>query len=251
MTIRLFASALFAGLAAGLIAVLLQGFLMERLILEAEEYESGAKVHFAGVPGATDDAAVSAEHDHTTHEHAEPEDSGIFHRFSLAFAADFIVFVAWGLVMVAGFAVAERLGRPVTIYAALLWGIGGFAAVHILPGIGLPPELPGIPAADLAARQFWWIATVVASIVGLGLIGYSGKNPFMVGFGVIILALPHLIGAPVLDSFAGVAPPELAGEYVARSYAVAFFAWITLGLTAGYFWNRGKGDARDPRTMPR
>ncbi len=236
MTLRLFTAALFAGLIAGLVAVVLQGLLMQRLILEAEEYEQGIRTHFAGVPQA---AAPQVDPD-LGEAPAEEADEGLVHRYSLAFAADFIIFVAWGLIMVAGFAMAERLGKPITIYAALLWGIAGFAAVHILPGIGLPPELPGIPAADLAARQLWWIATVVASVTGLVLIGYSAWNPFLIGFGVIILALPHLIGAPQLASFSGVAPPELAGEYVARSYAVAFIAWVTLGLAAGYFWTRGR-----------
>lgn len=240
MTAKLFASALFAGLVAGLIAVLLQGLLMEKLIIEAEEYEQGLKTHFAGI-AATGEAVgqsnLQVHEDGHNHEVAE-EGEDNFKRFTLAFAADFVVFVAWGLIMVAGFALAERFGRPVTLHAAFIWGIAGFAAVHILPGIGLAPELPGTPAAELVARQAWWVGTVIASIAGLALIGYSGAKPMLIAVGIAILAVPHLIGAPVLHDYAGVAPPELSGEYVARSYAVAFMAWAVLGLAAGYFWNR-------------
>ncbi len=248
MTIKLFTTALFAGLIAGLVAILLQFFFMEDLILEAEEYESGMKTHFAGVhPEAQAEAHDAASgHDQTladdghAHSHddaATGESESNFSRFLLAFATDFIVFVAWGLLMVAGFAIAENFGKPITPTAALLWGIAGFAALHVLPGIGLAPELPGIVAADLQSRQIWWIGTVIASVIGLAVIGYGG-SPVTLAIGIAILAIPHIIGAPRPDEMTGVAPPELAGEYVSRSYAVAFFAWVTLGAAAGYFWTR-------------
>ncbi len=248
MNARLFTSALFAGLVAGLIAALLQFLLMENLILEAEEYESGARTHFAGVPSAADQTiATTAAHDHATHEHEEPAGNGLLHRFSLAFGADFVVYVAWGLIMVAGFAIAEQLGKRVSRSDALLWGLAGFVAVNLAPGVGLPPELPGIPAADLNARQVWWILTVISSGAAMALFGY-GRNPIAVLLGAALLVAPHVIGAPRLDGYAGTAPPELAGEYVARSYAVAFAAWLSLGVAAGYFWNRST--VRDGQTQP-
>ena len=121
---------------------------------------------------------------------------------------------------------------------AILWGVAGFVAVHLAPGVGLPPELPGIPAADLGARQTWWVLTVVSSGAAMAIFGYV-RNPIVIGVGMALLVAPHIIGAPHLAQFAGTAPPELAGEYVARSFAVAFMAWLSLGLAAGYFWNRG------------
>ncbi len=236
MTARLFTSALFAGLAAGLIAVLLQYFLTEPLILEAEQYESGAKVHFAGVPAAQEAApAPSSE----MHMQEDPEDVSLFHRFGLAFAADFITFIAWGLIMVAGFGVAEHFGRHVSLNDALWWGVGGFVAVHLAPGVGLSPELPGILAAPLHARQIWWVMTVISAAGAMALIGY-GRNVLAIGAALILLVVPHIIGAPELDEFTGKVPPELAGTYVAHAYAVAFAAWMTLSFVAGYFWNRNK-----------
>jgi len=234
MSAKLFTSALFAGLAAGLIAVLLQYFLTESLILEAEQYESGAKVHFAGVPGAeTEKMALGQE----THTQEDGPDSGLFHRFSLAFAADFIVFVGWGLVMAAGFALAGHFGHPVSQRDALWWGVGAFVAVHLAPGIGLPPEVPGILAAPLHARQIWWLATVISAAAAMALFGYGRGLP-AIAVGIVLLVLPQAIGAPHLAEYTGKVPPELAGEYVTHSYAVGFAAWMTLAFVLGYLWNR-------------
>lgn len=236
MTQKLFSSGLFAGLAAGLVVALLQFLLTEPLILEAEEYESGAKVHFAGV--AEHGQATNDAHDHSAHEHGTGEaESSLWHRFSLAFGADFIAFVAWGLILVAGFAMAERFGKPVSQSMALMWGAAGFTAVHIATGVGMPPELPGTPTADLQARQIWWSLTVLFSAGGLAILAYAGGG-FRYVSAAALLVLPHLIGAPRLAEYGGVAPPELASEFVARSYAVALVGWATLGAVAGYFWNR-------------
>ncbi len=244
MTARLFASALFAGLVAGLIAVLLQWSLMEKLILEGEEYETGNKTHFAGVL-VINEAQEAANPAAATAPEATPADDGgedesLFTRFSLAFFADFTSFVGWALLMVGGFAIAEKYGQRITRKDAILWGVAGFAAVHIMTGIGLAPELPGQPAAELELRQLWWVTTAVTAIVAFALFGY-GRTPVYIAIGVALLLVPQLIGAPRLEGYSGMAPPELSGEYVARSYAVAFITWVSLGVVAGYFWNRLAG----------
>lgn len=257
MTSRLFTSALFAGLLAGLIAVLLQFSLMEPLILEGEEYESGAKTHFAGVPSADglsgteiashDHAAGTPEaHDHdavsgTESDHGSEPTENLARRYSLAFFADFVGWVGYGLVLVAGFSLADRFGNKITIKDGLLWGIAGFTSFQLAPGLGLSPELPGVPAADLQARQIWWVAAAAATILALALFAY-GQGLIYKGLGVVPLLLPHLIGAPHLDEFLGTAPPGLAAEFVTHSYAISMVAWATLGLSAGYFWNRSSLD---------
>jgi len=233
MTTRLFTSALFAGLIAGLIAVLLQFTLMQSLILEGEEYETGSKSHFAGVLVLNE--ALEASGEPATEVEEEPEN--LLKRYSFTFFVQFIVFVGWGLIMVAGFAVADRFGHKVTVKDGLLWGIAGFTAVHMAPGIGLAPELPGTPAADLELRQLWWVITVIATALALALFAY-GRSALFVAIGLVLLIAPHLIGAPRLDGYSGLAPPELSGEYVARSLAVSMAIWAALGLAAGYFWNR-------------
>ena len=236
MTARIFASALFAGLLAGLIAVLLQWALMEKLILEGEEYEAGAKSHFAGVLVLNEDGET-AEQAAESGVAAEEEEESLATRYALAFFAAFVTWVGWALLMVAGFALAEKYGQRITMKDAILWGVAGFGAIHVMTGIGLAPELPGTPAAELELRQLWWMTTAATAIIAFALMAY-GRKPIYIVIGLALLIAPHLIGAPHLDGYAGVAPPELSGEYVARSYAVAFIAWVALGLAAGYFWNR-------------
>ena len=239
MTMRIFVNALFAGIIAGVLVVLLQYLLTEPLILEAEEYESGAKVHFAGLaePGVMHDHGANA----AAAAPAAPEDraESLAARFSLAFAADFVVYVAWALILSALVSVALAQGYRISVKNGLLWGIAGFVAVHVAPGVGLAPELPGIPAADLHARQLWWIGTVLAAALAMGLFAF-GKNPFALAVAVALLVIPHVIGAPELAQPAGLAPPSLAAEYVARSYAVALAGWSVLGLAMGWLWSRGQ-----------
>ncbi len=236
MTTRLFTSALFAGLIAGLIAVLLQWSLVEHLTLEGEEYETGNKTHFGGVLKINE--AAGEVQITTPDETVEAEDGELTTRLSLTFFATIVTFIGWSLFMNAGFAVAERFGQIITMKDALLWGIAGFASVHLMTGIGLPPELPGTPAEDIELRQLWWITTAISSALAFALFAY-GRTPVFIAVGFALLLAPHLIGAPHLSEYAGLAPPELSGEYVARSLAVGMMSWVVLGLAAGYFWNRG------------
>ena len=248
MTTKLFTSALFAGLLAGLIAVLLQFFLMEPLVLEGEEYETGAKVHFGGViansdVAASDEAAPDAISDTAEthvegdgHTHEDGDESNVS-RFAFAFFAEFVIWAGFGLLMVAGFALAERFGHKISVQVGLLWGVAGFVSFQLMPGLGLSPELPGIPAADLTARQIWWVGCAIATVLAMVAFGY-GRKPVFIALGVGLLIAPHLIGAPHLDEFLGTAPPGLAAEFVTHSMVVSMAAWTTLGVLAGYFWQR-------------
>ncbi len=235
MTTRLFTSALFAGLIAGLIAVLLQFTLVDPLTIEGEEYETGNKSHFSGVL-KLNEALEPVEPDATVESDQDKLNKRLS-RLSKTFFATLVTFVGWSLFMTAGFATVELLGQSVSIKDALLWGIGGFASVHIMTGLGLPPEIPGTPNEALELRQLWWITTAIASALAFALFAY-GRTPIFILTGLVLLVAPHLIGAPRLDGYAGLAPPELAGEFVMRSLVVSMADWVVLGLAAGYFWNR-------------
>lgn len=233
MATRLFTSALFAGLIAGLIAALLQFTLVQGLILEGEEYETGDKSHFGGVL-VLNEALEAGGSDVVI---AEEEPQPMFKRYALTFFFNLVVFTGWSLILVAGFAMVEAFGQTVSMKDGLLWGIAGFTAVHMAPAIGLAPELPGTPAAELELRQMWWVTTVIATALALALFAY-GRSAVFIAIGLVLLVAPHVIGAPRLAEYAGLAPPELSGEYVARSLAVSMAIWAVLGLAAGYFWNR-------------
>jgi predicted cobalt transporter CbtA len=72
--------------------------------------------------------------------------------------------------------------------------------------------------------------------VGLGLLGYA-RAPVLLGLGVLLIATPHLIGAPRLDTYFGVAAPELAAHFVTRALGTAAVAWAILGAVAGAIWS--------------
>lgn len=234
---RMLTSALIAGFAAGLVAAVLHFAFAQELILLAEEYESGTLVHFQGVAA---DGAVATEPASGALA-AEPaagamaaEPSALSRNFwTVLFQG--LQFSGLGLLMVAGFALAERFGRPVAARDGILWGIAGFVTFQLAPEMGLAPELPGIPAADLAARQVWWLGTVIATAAALGLLAW-GRGIVAAAVAVVLLAAPHVIGAPALDSFGGIVAPEMSAEFAARSLGLAFTAWAVLGWLAARLW---------------
>lgn len=229
MTKNLFTSALFAGLAAGLVATLLQFWLVIPLLLEGELYETGLRAHFA------------VGHDTPVQSPAGPE--GLIkldlsrHLITVGFSV--ITYTAFALIVVAFMALAERNGHRITPRTGIIWGLAGFLAIQLAPAIGLPPELPGTIAAEVKLRQVWWLATVLISATGLGLIAFGNTLTLSI-IGIVALALPHIIGAPMLDTYFGIAPPELSSLFATRSLGVAAVSWVTLGFVAAYFWSKDR-----------
>jgi cobalt transporter subunit CbtA len=206
----LLASALFAGLIAGLFAAGLQLALIVPLIAEAELYETGALVHFGG-------AEVAAQGAEAAHAPA-PDGEGDLIRKLLTVLMTVLTTCGFGLVLVAGFALAERLRLTrIDLRTGLMFGLAAFTATQLLPSMGLSPELPGAAAGALGQRQIWWLFTVA---------------------GAVMIAAPHLFGAPHPHEFEGVVPPELAALFAARVLAVGALGWAALGALAGHFWSR-------------
>ena len=81
-----------------------------------------------------------------------------FERFAYSALANIMSGVAFALILVA---VSEFAGGIANWRQGVFWGFAGFAVFTLAPGLGLPPELPAMPAADLVARQIWWTMTVV------------------------------------------------------------------------------------------
>lgn len=223
MTRNLLTSALFAGVATGLIAALLQFAYVIPALLEGELYESGARVHFASEGAAQSERGSPGLGD----------DPG---RHAMTVGFNMVAYVGFALILLALMALAERRGTPVAPRAGLIWGLAGFFAVQLAPAFGLPPELPGIPAADLAARQAWWLGTVLASAAGIGLIAFTrGWLPLL---GIALIAAPQIIGAPHPADYTGTAPPELAARFVGLSLGAAAVSWAAMGCLAAWFWGR-------------
>lgn len=221
---QILTSAVFAGVAAGVLAAFLQLWLVVPLIMEAELYESGSRVHFA-VDGTTqsDRGAPSVW--------AEP----LRHLYTVGFSA--VTFTAYAFFLVAGFAFATRAGREVTVHSGMVWGLCGAIIVVIAPAVGMPPELPGAIGAEVGPRQVWYLACVASTLIGICAIAF-GNSGVLALIGAALIVAPHLIGAPHLDTYFGVAPAELASEFVARVMGVAAISWVLLGLFAAIFWTQ-------------
>lgn len=241
---KLLASAVIAGGAAGLLAAVLHFSFVQELILLGERYESGALVHFM-VDGAphdqTDQGIAATGHAHSSeagdHSHEPVTDTGTspLVRNGLTVVFSVLVYVAYALILVAGFGLAKALDKQITAREGALWGLAGFAAFQLFPAMGLAPELPGTIAADLGARQVWWWSTVAMSITGMGLMAYGGNAASIVA-GLVLLAVPHIIGAPSLGEYAGTAPPEIGAAFSARVLGVGLIVWAALGWIAGAVW---------------
>ncbi len=248
---KMLTSALVAGCAAWLLAAVLHFAFVQEMILLGETYETGAAVHFAGLalPDGADDPDTAHTHDEShshdatdagddhAHDHAAGEAATDFTRNLWTVVFFGLVYVAYAMILVAGFMLATVMGRTISGREGLLWGIAGFAAFQLAPAMGLAPELPGTLAADLGARQVWWWSTVAATGAGLGLIGY-GRGLVAVVIGAGLIAAPHVIGAPMPDGFSGVAPPEVAGAFSARVIGAALAVWAVMGWVAGQIWAR-------------
>ena len=148
--------------------------------------------------------------------------------------------IGFGLLLGAGFALS---GGAVGWRRGLLWGAAGFAIFALAPALGLPPELPGAEAAPLAARQGWWLATVLATGGGLALLVFD-RRLALKGLAIVLIVLPHLLGAPQPEQHGGLAPAELARAFVAASLFTSALLWLVLGAVSGLAFERlGKASA--------
>lgn len=230
MFTRILTSALFAGVAAGLIAALLQLAFVQPLLLHAELYESGALVHFGAATNVS----------------AHPELPGFDAvRDGLSIIFTMLIYSGYGMILVALMSLAEERGASITPRNGLLWGIAGFVAVHFAPSLSLAPELPGTAAADITARQIWWFAAVIAAAGAMWLIAF-GTNWVAWGAAVVLLLAPHVIGAPEPAMFTGPVPTELGAHFASRALGVGMAAWAFLGLFAAYFWAQEGNRASAP-----
>lgn len=212
-------SALFAGLAAGIIVAALTIFMLVPLLLEAELYETGMLIHFGDVTGAMLDIEI--------------EQDWVRNGMTALFAAT--IYIGFAFVMVAAMAFAQEKGVLITTRGGILWGLAGYAAFQLAPAAGIAPELPGMIAAEITARQIWLVGTIAATATGVAAVVF-GKNWLHWGLGLAVLAIPHIIGAPHPEVFGGTVPPELAAEFAGRSLAVGAVGWIVLGVLSAYFW---------------
>jgi len=236
---KVLASALLSGLLAGVLITVVQEFTTTPIILHAEEYESGTSTEgLAFLADLYDGGSFFLTQGHEDHGDGTwaPQDG--WERTFYTLVTNLIAGVAFALLLVAGFVL---YGKPVDARRGVMWGMAGFATFTIAPALGLPPEVPGAMAAEIGARQIWWLSTAVATGVGLWCLVLGGQM-WLGALGIVLIILPHIIGAPLPGEIGGAVPPELAGHFVAASLVTAFVFWAVLGWLAGRFYDRFAGD---------
>jgi len=225
---NLLLAAIAAGMLAGVVATAAQSVKVIPLILEAETYETAGEA--AAAPAHSHDAATPA-HSHDA-EAWGPEDG--IERLAYTLLANILAGVGFACVLGAAIMFSNR---QVSLRTGAVWGAAGFLVFSLAPALGLPPELPGTEAADLTARQGWWILTVVATAAGLALIAFP-RQVWFKALGAALVVLPQVIGAPHPETHGGLAPATLAAEFAVASLATAAVFWIVLGSTLGGFLER-------------
>ena len=218
---RMFFAGVLAGLAAGLAMAAIQQWKVAPLIVAAELYEA-QPVH---------DHATAAPHEHAPEAWA-PADGA--ERIAYTVLAD--VLAAMGFALVLG-ATSLLSGIELNVRNGLLWGLGGFISLQLAPALGLPPELPGMAAADLAPRQVWWWGTALATAAAfLAVAGFRSWTAIVAA--AVLILLPHLIGAPVAPDRPSTVPAHLASQFAAAALAAGAVFWLTLGPLLGYLNER-------------
>ncbi|MET0314111.1 MAG: CbtA family protein [Hansschlegelia sp.] len=216
------------GLGAGLVLTVLQHFGTQPLIVQAEVIEQANAAKAEAAPH--EHAAGAADHHHE--EGAwEPADGA--ERFGWTLVANIVTGVGFALLLVA---VSELKGGLASWREGLLWGLAGFLVFTLAPSVGLPPEAPGVEGAPLMDRQIWWVATAVATAVGLALIVY-GRSPLLAFAAIALIAAPHVIGAPQPSEPPAI-PHDLEHGFVVAVIVTGFLFWATLGTLAGALRNR-------------
>ncbi|MEE8123971.1 MAG: CbtA family protein, partial [Alphaproteobacteria bacterium] len=149
---RVLVTGLSAGLLAGLFSAAIQIAWITPIILEAEVYESAEARTGAPDPASRPGTSgvsfvlLAAERLEGNEGAWAPEDG--LERTLFTVLANALTGVGFGLILVAAVTLS---GRHVDPGRGVLWGLAGFAVFTLAPALGLPPELPGMAAADLGA----------------------------------------------------------------------------------------------------
>jgi len=206
--------ALLSGAVAGLMLFAVQHWTIVPLIDQAEGFEEAAR---HATPAST----------HMHQDEGWRPASG-FERIGLTALTTVLNGIGFGAILLAAMTLS---GTQFNAASGALWGLVGFVCFVLAPALGLPPKPPGAAVADLPVRQLWWVGTVLATGAGLWLALRRSWSARIAG--VLLLLLPHMIGAPATDEIS-TAPPELMQRFTATSVATNLLFWLVLGTMCGF-----------------
>jgi cobalt transporter subunit CbtA len=227
---RLVLAALIAGMAAGFLYSGVQYVRTTPLIIAAEVFESApAHEHIAGATTTAETPTHADEHEEAAWAPADGWQRTLSTTLSSVITgAGFAILLA---------SVSLLTGFPITQKNGLIWGLCGFLAVTIAPSAGLAPELPGMPVADLVPRQIWWVATIIATGAGIFLIA-TKREVVWLALAVVLIAAPHIVGAPQPLDHDSAIPAGLAASFVGNTIAASAVLWSLIGVFLGFALNK-------------
>jgi len=279
---RIIINALFIGFLSGLLFTVVQYVGVSPIIFAAEEYEVAEPVVEKTVVEESIEKQQATVQDHhggqavSDHHHAEPvvtdsivtdsivavpdvvaQEAGHHHdeeawgpedgleRTLYTLLANVLAGIGFAAILLAVMSQLQLQGlTKLSVVKGLAWGAAGFIAFFAAPGIGLPPEIPGIEAAPLDNRQSWWLLTVVASGIGIGTLAFA--KSYFKSVGLALLALPYLIGAPHPagpefmhpDANAVAILTDLHHQFIIASGVTNLIFWLALGSLCAWAVNR-------------
>lgn len=246
-------SACLVGLMVGVLLTVAQSLGVTPIIYAAEVYEVADTSVSETVSEAEGAGHGHASGDHHHESEAWAPEDGIERTF-YSFVSNVLAGIGFAAVLLALMSQLQVMGvTRVSPLKGLVWGLAGFAVFFAVPGIGLPPEIPGVEAAAVAHRQGWWLFAAVGSGVGLATLAFAPK--WFKLLGVLAVALPFLVGAPAHpgpefshpDADAVAALTELHHQFIVASGLANLLFWLALGVLSAWLLNRFilKGESED------
>jgi cobalt transporter subunit CbtA len=214
---KLISIILLAGTSAGLLLFTVQHFTTFPLIEKSEVYESAA------------DKMPGMQHEAEGWKPAEGVQRTLFTVLTTVLAAIGFAALLFGIIAL----------KPVSLdwKSGALWGFGAFLCVDLAPAAGLPPLPPGVPVADIYARQLWWLAAVISMAIALWLLLDRRKALPIRLSGLLVAILPDAIGAPVATG-ANPIPVSLIHQFALASILTTGIFWVALGSIGGLLYRR-------------
>lgn len=213
-------SAFAIAILSGLLLSLYQANFITPIIVGSEVYEVAEAV---------------SDHGHAQEIEAwAPEDGA--ERTSWNFASNFLLCFAYALILLS----AMSLKSSVNTIKGIFWGGAAYLTIFVAPALGLPPEIPGMEAAQLEGRQAWWLLTVMLTAISFWLIAFKA-NIFKV-VGMALMLIPHILGAPQpeLHGFANTEPQAIEAltllwhDFILQTSIANALLWVIIGALSGY-----------------
>ena len=201
-----------SGAVAGLALFVVQRFTVIPLIQTAETYEAAQRANSV-----------------ITHEQEGWEPAEGWERTGYTAIATILMGIGFAAVLLGSLSFS---GTTLNAQRGALWGLAAFVCFGVAPAIGLPPQPPGTPVAEIGDRQLWWVGTVLATAAGLWLLAGKKRTwPLRIA-GAVCLVLPHLIGVPVASG-QNALPAQFVRRFMTSLVSRCVF-WLLVGTVGGF-----------------